>query len=56
MASGIVPGHHLLLHLINPRIRYPTRQGAAFCPKFAKVLLAAPFCEFRSTGGREVGF
>jgi hypothetical protein len=26
MTRGIVPGHHLLLHLKNPRIRHP-REG-----------------------------
>src|ERR1700733_8681265 len=30
-ASGIVPGHHLLLHLTNPRIRYPNEaRGLVF--------------------------
>jgi hypothetical protein len=29
MASGIRPGHHLLLHLKNPRIRYPVEDLSA---------------------------
>src|ERR1700733_7257517 len=46
-ASGIVPGHHLLLHLTSPRIRYPTRRDAASFPKFARNLQTAPLGEFR---------
>src|SRR5580692_9836614 len=34
-ASGIVPGHHLLLHLTNPRIRHPTRREASSFTNFA---------------------
>src|SRR3954462_7204004 len=33
--NGIRPGHHLLLHLKNPRIRCPAGPGAPF-PKFVR--------------------
>src|SRR5580704_17701800 len=50
-ASGIVPGHHLLLHLTKPRIRHPARQDAPSFPKFAKIQQASsPRANFGNGG------
>jgi hypothetical protein len=49
-ASGIVPGHHLLLHLINPRIRHPNEARGLVFYEIRKLPAGVPQANFGKRG------
>jgi hypothetical protein len=50
-ASGIVPGHHLLLHLTNPRIRHPNEARGLVFSEIRKQLAGVPQARISANGG-----